>query len=334
MNKCINENLQSEKIMAQPAPVAAQPVAPPSGIAPFPQGTTQLTQANFISQPVRTPEVVNRLSFASETVKRLTADDFNLNSKELVTLKYDDCILVLFHVENTESYQLANIWALAAQQVAGPVFAAINMLSERKVAEAFTRLKSDGNSPLHWASLRQYPFIMVYRRGWPVAIYNGPREVQSLIDYALTLACQAGYYEILQVGGGMQAEGRIEMGPYGVYTDLPGQPPVVRTESLQFNAGQPIRGFNPNIPIVITGSPEAAQATAIVNAEEARQRAAAAGGVATSLTETEEAVPAPPLSAVTGEVEVPGGVAAASAASAASAAPELALPAAPGTPNA
>src|SRR5680860_720826 len=111
------------------------------GIAQFPRNTTQITQANIVTQPILPPDVINRLTFSSETVKRLSTDDFDLNLKELVGLKYDDCILVLFHVENTESYQLANIWSLAAQQVAGPVFAAINMLNERKVAEAFTRLK-------------------------------------------------------------------------------------------------------------------------------------------------------------------------------------------------
>lgn len=220
------------------------------------------------------PEVVHRLTFSSETIKRLTLDDFDTKSKELIGLKYDDCILVLFHVENTESYQLANIWALVAQQVAGPIFAAINMLSERKVAEAFTRLKSDGSHPLHWASLRQYPFIMVYRKGWPVAIYNGPREVQALIDYALTLACEAGYYEILQVGGSMQAEARMEMGSYNDYTDIPGSPPKIRKDSLQYNSQNPIRGFNPNIPVSIinTSAPTGVTGTTATTSELPTQR--------------------------------------------------------------
>lgn len=208
---------------------------------------------NALNRSIQPTNLVQRLTFASETVKRLTGDDFDIGSKELVTLKYDDCILVLFHVENTESYQLADIWALAAQQVAGPVFAAINMLSERKVAEAFTRLKSDGSNPLHWAALRQYPYILVYRKRWPVAVYNGPREVQALMDYALTLACEAGYYEILQTGGGIQAEARAEMGNYKPYTNIAGQPPVIKRESTQFNT-DPIRGFDPNLPVVATGS--------------------------------------------------------------------------------
>lgn len=313
----------------------------PSGLAPFPRGTTQITQANLANQPIRPPDVVHRLTFSSETIKRLTADDFDLNSKEMIALKYDDCIIVLFHVENTESYQLADIWALAAQQVAGPVFAAINMLSERKVAEAFTRLKSDGSHPLHWAALRQYPFIMVYRKRWPVAVYNGPREVQALIDYALTLACEAGYYEILQTGGSMQGEARVEMGPYDVYTNIPGQPPRVRRESLQYSPEEPIRGFNPNIPPVVTGSAGAQRATGEIRAEEVRQDLGQSQGVQTSLTQEQEALPT--LEDVTGEpvvnappVTPPANVAQPTlppGPSVTTETPEIALPVGVGTPN-
>ena len=173
-------------------------------------------------------DVVHRLTFSSETIKRLSLDDFNIDSRELITLKHNDCILILFHIENIESYQLANILALVAQQVAGPILS-----TEHKVAEAFIRLKSDGSHPLHWTSLRQYPFIMTYRKGWPVAIYNGPRKVQALIDYALTLACEAGYYEIVQAED----------------TNILDNPFIVRRELLQYTNETPIRKFNPVIPI-------------------------------------------------------------------------------------
>jgi len=284
--------------MATTAPANTTNKAP-SSIAAIPKGTTQITQATMDNRPFHPPEVVQRLAFSSETIKRLTSDDFDLGSKEVITLKYDDCVLVLFHVENTESYQLADIWAIVAQQTAGPVFAAINMLSERRVAEAFTRVKSDGSNPLHWAALRQYPYILVYRKHWPVAVYNGPREVQALIDYALTLACEAGYYEPMQIGGSMQGEARIEMGPYEPYTNIPNTPPRVRKDSLEYNAEQPIRGFNPNIPIVITGSSEARTATGEIRSEELRQQQGENEGVATSLTEEAEAVPT--IDQITGE---------------------------------
>lgn len=258
----------------------------------------ETTQTRQVETP---PEVVQRLTFSSESIKRLTADDFDITGRELITLKYDDCILVLFYVENTESHQLANIWALAAKQTAGPVFAAVNMLSERRIAEAFTRLKSDGSHPLHWASLRQYPYILVYRKRWPVAIYNGPREVQSIIDYALTLACQAGYYEPAQVGGSMQGENRVSMGPYQPYMNIAGAPDRIRQTSVQYDATQPIRGFNPNIPLSYTGSPEEATATNQIRLQELNQQvseaqsAAAGAPTPTSLTTSEIALPANPV---------------------------------------
>lgn len=274
--------------MAQPP---AETATVPVGTIPG-SGTTSAVTSSQLSYP---PGVVQRLEFSTENVKRLSANDFNIDSKEYITLKYDDCILVLFYVENTESYQLANIWALVAQQTAGPVFAAINMISERKVAEAFTRLKSDGSNPLHWAALRQYPFILVYRRRWPVAIYNGPREVQALIDYALTLACQAGYYETLQVGGSMQAQSRLEMGPYQPYTNIPGQKTVVRQESTQYTAEEPIRGFNPNLGLAVTGSGQAQQDTGVIRQEESQQQSEGALGIQASLTQEEEAAPVEPV---------------------------------------
>lgn len=214
------------------------------------------------------PQVVSRLTFSSESIKRLSTYDFNLETDELITLKDKRCMLILFYVENTESQRLATLWATAAQQVAGPIFAAVNMLNERRVAEAFTKLKAEGSNPLHWASLRQYPFILVYRNGYPVATYNGDRDVQTLIDYSLTLACQAGYYEPVQVGGSMQAESSIEMGSYQPYIDVQGQEPVVKKTSLQYNPEIPIRGFDPNLPIAYSGSQQSKQEAAVEGQEE------------------------------------------------------------------
>lgn len=211
-----------------------------------------------------------RLTLSSDTIHKLTAADFNLTDKASITLKYDDCMLVLFHVENTESYQLAQIWSLVAKQIAGPIFAAINLLSEKAVVTAFTKLKSDGSNPLHWAALRQFPFILVYRSGWPVAVYNGPREVQAIIDYALTLACEANYYEPLQLGGSMMADSRLEMGPYQPYVNIPGStgPNVIKKESLQFSASTPIRGFDASINLVTPGSPASQAALTKIQQEE------------------------------------------------------------------
>jgi hypothetical protein len=238
------------------------------------------------------PDVVRRLEFASFNIVRLSGSDFTLGQETEIALTSQDCMLVLFYGENTESLQLATLWSIVAQQTAGPVFAAINLLSERRVAQAFMRLKSNGSHPLHWASMRSFPFILVYRGGWPVAFYNGAREVQAIIDYSLTLACQANYYEPIQRAGSMQADSRVEMGPYNIYSDLPGEAPVVRTGSDQYTAEDPIRGFNATLPLAATGSTQAAQETQAVRQEE--ERAQAGAGSLTEETEQAPEVASPP----------------------------------------
>lgn len=225
-------------------------------------GQTYLTQASINPNPV-TPGIIQTSLFAQESVKRLGAGDFSLDSKEKIALKYPDCILVLFYTENTESHNLMKIWSIAAEQVAGPVFASCNILVERKVAEAFTAIRSDGSHPLHPFSPRGYPIIMVYRNGWPMAVYNGARAVQPIIDYALTLACQASYFEPMQMAGGVQAEVQMEMPAY-----VPYEGAAVKTMSNQYEVGKSVRGYDPNLPVTAVGSPEAGREAAQVEKEE------------------------------------------------------------------
>lgn len=151
-----------------------------------------------------------RLSFASENVQRLSEDDFDIDAPGYITLKRnrgnDGCTLILFYIENEESKNLARVWSIVAQNIAGPKFAAINMITEKKVAQSFTAVGTLGAHPYHWASLRQYPFILVYRDNIPVAGYNGALAVQPVQDFALTLACKAGYYEPFQLSSSAQAD--------------------------------------------------------------------------------------------------------------------------------
>lgn len=119
-------------------------------------------------------------------IHHLTENDFNLDSPDLITLKHDECYIVLFLQENKESTQLATVFASAARQVVGPIFAAT--VVEKRLAHTLTNLRSDGNHPLYWAGLQALPFIMVYRDTRPVAVYNGIRSVQALVSFALTLS--------------------------------------------------------------------------------------------------------------------------------------------------
>lgn len=129
------------------------------------------------------------LTFGQSSVKVLKEDDFALDSKSKIGLKDNHCTIILFHTQNTESTKLISIWSEAAASTAGTVFAACDMLVEKKVAEKFVDLHSDVGNPLQPYALQTYPYIIVYQNGWPKAFYNGARTTQNIIDYSLNLAC-------------------------------------------------------------------------------------------------------------------------------------------------
>lgn len=212
-----------------------------------PQQRQQQQQDPPVVPTTKTPEVLTATIFASQSVKQLRENEFTLDSREKICLKYPDCVLVLFYSENRESKNIAGIWAQAAAQVAGPVFAACNLLQERRVAEAFTAISMDKTHPFSWARIQQIPFILVYQGGWPKAFFNGDRTVETFIDYSLTLACVGGYEEREQRSGGMEAENRYLMTQAAAYTPQ-------RTISTQYIGATGIRQYNAGIPPVIKGS--------------------------------------------------------------------------------
>ena len=132
----------------------------------------------------------------NNNVKQLKEKDFSLDKRELICLNFDDCIAVLFYSNNKESQELCKIWAGAASQSVGTIFCACNLDLEKGVTDNFNRLnEADRAHPLYWARLQGYPFILVYRQGWPAAMYNGERNSQAILDFALTLACNPNYVE-------------------------------------------------------------------------------------------------------------------------------------------
>lgn len=142
------------------------------------------------------------LEFNSRYVEMFHGVDFDLDSAERVKLRksHDVCYLVFLYIENQESYDMAILFSRVASRISGPRFAAINMIEEQEVAQAFTELIGNRNHPLHWAGLRQSPVIFVYRGTYPVAVYNGERNTQALTDYAMTMACNVEYIEQAQAG--------------------------------------------------------------------------------------------------------------------------------------
>ena len=181
--------------------------------------------------------------FAQDAVKQLHQDDFvDLNSDTKINIKYRECMLVLFYSNNPESINLANVWLVAAKNTVGPIFAACNLMVEKRVAEAFTSLNMQ-NGSLHWAALKTVPYILVYQNGWPVAFYNGERAVQSIIDYALTLACKAEYHEPLNIFGGSTISDQDNLLMKGV-TQYGIKSNPFRKDSLAFAANENLRGYD------------------------------------------------------------------------------------------
>jgi hypothetical protein len=237
--------------------------------AQSPNGQVQVgqpTQGGLLSdqQLAQIPGVSTQITFGQQAVDRLRPSDFALDTPSKIGLRNrKECLLVLFYTENIESRRLIPIWAEAALQVAGPTFGALNLLNDRDVASAFTSLQSDPNNPFHWAGLQGIPFILVYRDGWPVAVYNGERAVQPIVDYALTLACQASYREQVQLAGGVQVDPDRNIGMSG-WTEF--QP---RRTSLDYTSDRPTRGYRSDLPNFIVGSEGERQVAA--NQEQFRQ---------------------------------------------------------------
>jgi len=194
------------------------------------------------SSPLPSSDVKNTDIFKQTTVKILDNDDFNLSKPSLTitlsTLK--ECVLILFHSNNLESEELSIIWEKAAENAPGITWAAVNLKNEKKIAKAFTNLA--GDEPYFWAKLKQIPFILVYRQGFPVAFYNGARETQTIVDYALDLACSPNYHERLQVGKSTLSDNRLEMSSYKSY-----KVDDNRKVSGEFSADKSLRGFDSSV---------------------------------------------------------------------------------------
>ena len=247
--------------------------------------------------------LVQRTLFAQNSVKQLHQSDFvDLDSETKINIIYRECMLVLFYADNIESRNLVAVWAEAAKNVVGPVFAACNLMVEQKVAEAFTTLNMQ-NSSMHWAALKTIPYIMVYQNGWPIAFYNGERSVQALIDYSLTLACKADYHEPFNIFGGMTVvnDSNLVMKgntQYGISAN------PFRKDSLGYRANENIRGYDKDDQVNVFGSQAEQNASAHTLANERAERV----GIPQS-TIPATAVPTPEEQRVAEAAEqIPGGV--------------------------
>ena len=242
--------------------------------------------------------LIQRTLFAQDSVKQLRQSDFvDLDSDTKINIKYRDCMLVLFYGDNVESINLATVWSVAARTTVGPIFAAVNLMIEPKIAQAFTSLNMQ-NGSLHWAALKTIPYILVYQNGWPIAFYNGERSVQSIIDYALTLACKAEYHEPFNLFGGMtitSADNLLIRGDtqYGI----PANP--ARKDSVSYRANENVRGYDPaDTPKQAGSAAERSEAVHVLANEQATRV-----GLPQSVVPV-TAAPIPGEEAPTGEAEL------------------------------
>ena len=134
--------------------------------------------------------------FLEQKVRNFRNTDFALDSMIPIALRHKDCILVLFYNDmNRNDRDAAIIWQDVARLGSIASFAAVNLRTETAVGEAINQIKSNPNSPVYDYAPKGIPAIIVYRDQVPQSFYNGPYEVQAIIDFTLSLACDANYHE-------------------------------------------------------------------------------------------------------------------------------------------
>jgi hypothetical protein len=124
----------------------------------------------------------------SNSIKRLREQDFALETRDKICIYDDACNIVLFYTESPESKKILNVFKTVAETVAGPSFAACNVLLEKRVAEALMEVANVKDHPFNWMTTRPYPYIVVYRRGYPVNFYDGPADTDILTNFSINVA--------------------------------------------------------------------------------------------------------------------------------------------------
>lgn len=132
---------------------------------------------------------------SSSSVVKLCDTDFNLKSDQMITIKYKDLLMILFYASNTESEKLLKLWNIAAKQTIGVTFAAVDLINEKNVANAFSKL-NQLNTSLKWASLKNIPFVLIYKDGWPISYYTGKYNINSIVNFSLKLGYNEKYDDI------------------------------------------------------------------------------------------------------------------------------------------
>lgn len=129
----------------------------------------------------------------SPNIKKLRETDFALETKDRICIFNERCTIILFYNESPESKNFLNLFNILADTVNGPVFGTCNVVLEKKVVDAFRELHLMEDHPFSWISNKNPPFVVIYRRGYPVNFYDGPADMEILTKFALNVACNPKY---------------------------------------------------------------------------------------------------------------------------------------------
>jgi hypothetical protein len=124
----------------------------------------------------------------SKFIKLFRSNDFALETKDKICIFEERYSLVLFYDETLESKKILSAFKVAAESVNDVVFGVCNLELETEVFESLTELKNDSDHPFNWVTSRPSPFIIVYRKGYPVYFYDGPPDSQILINFVINFA--------------------------------------------------------------------------------------------------------------------------------------------------
>jgi hypothetical protein len=169
----------------------------------------------------------------------LTGADFALDTATPLALRSPECTLVLFYNDlNKEDRDLLQVWSEVSRRGIIAKFAAINVRIETGVAQGISYTINNLDNPLYKFAPKGLPVIIVYRKSYPQAFYNGPRNVASILDYAMTLACQSSYHEEQQLRYGVDVDKAQTVGIGGTIS-----PTTIPLSSTEFTST--LRGYTP-----------------------------------------------------------------------------------------
>lgn len=114
----------------------------------------------------------------SSYIKILRETDFSLETRDKICL-YDDSYvnIVLFYNESPDSERILNVIQNVAGRIPGVSFSVCNIQDVRQVGDVFIEITSLKFHPLREFTLRPFPFVLVYKRGFPVNFYDGPADI-------------------------------------------------------------------------------------------------------------------------------------------------------------